>query len=341
MCFERIFCKDMYLEKKTDKNFTVLNLTDPQLSDTEWEDGSEKRSILEYTVKELIRRTSPDLITVSGDLAWAGHDHAYDMLAAFLDSFRIPWAPVWGNHDNQNGTEYIRSVADRYRAHPYCVYEDGPAELGNGNYLLKITEQGRPVCAIFMLDTHDRLPFVNEAGETKKVWAKLLPCQLTWIEECCEELKKEGCTDAVIVQHIPIYAFRTASAAAYKEGIDHKAMTVEASLGTECWNSGYEDSTGVQHEGVASYPGDEGALDMLKRVKIVRHVVVGHDHINNWIIRYDGIKMVYALKTGAGCYWEPALNGGTVLKIDGNGVADVYHEYVDPSGIGSESGERK
>jgi hypothetical protein len=63
--------------------------------------------------------------------------------------------------------------------------------------------------------------------------------------------------------------------------------------------------------------------------------------VNNWIIPYRGIRLIYALKTGAGCYWEPALNGGTVLKIDGNGVADVYHEYVDPSGIGSESGERK
>jgi 3',5'-cyclic AMP phosphodiesterase CpdA len=320
-------------EKRVDKEFTVLNLTDPQLSDTEWEESSEKRKILEHTVRELIKRTEPDLITVSGDLAWAGHDHAYDMLADLLDSFRIPWAPVWGNHDNQKGTEYIRSVADRYQKHPYCIYENGPSELGNGNYIFRITENGKTVCAFFMLDTHDRELFTDAAGETKKVWGKLLPNQLAWLEERCEELKKEGCNDAVIIQHIPIYGFRTASAAAYKEGIDLKEMTVEVSLGTECWNSGYEESVGVQHEGVASYPADEGALDVLKRIGIVRHIVAGHDHINNWIIRYDGIRMVYSLKTGAGCYWEPALSGGTVLKVGSNGVSNVYHEYVDPSEI--------
>ena len=320
-------------EKKQDKEFTVLNLTDTQLSNGEWAEDHKNRKILEYTVSELIKRTSPDLITVSGDLAWAGHDHAYDMLASFLDSFGIPWAPVWGNHDNQNGEDYVKSVADRYKEHPLCVYEDGPVEMGNGNYVIRIAEEGRTVCAFIMLDTHDRAPFVNEAGETENAWGKLRPCQIEWVETICAQLKKENCTDAVIVQHIPIHGYRLASVAAYKEGIDHKALTVVDSMGKECWNSGYEDSVGVQHEGVASYPADEGALETLKRTGIVKHVVAGHDHINNWIICYDGIKMIYALKTGAGCYWDPVLNGGTVLKIGSEGVTSVYHEYVVPCEI--------
>ncbi|MBE6607857.1 MAG: hypothetical protein E7633_04830 [Ruminococcaceae bacterium] len=323
----------MNLEKKTDKEFTVLNLTDPQLGVEEWAEDAQNRKILEYTIKELVKRTSPDLITVSGDLAWAGHDYAYDMLADFLDSFKIPWAPVWGNHDNQKGEEYIRSVAARYKEHPYCVYDDGPAELGNGNYLLKIKDQDNTVCALFMLDTHDREPYINDEGEEKSAWGKLRQNQIEWVENLCGELKNEGCSDALIIQHIPIYGFRLASAAAYKDTTDHKALTVAQSMGTECWNVGYEDSIGVQHEGVASYPADEGALDMLKRAGLVSHIVVGHDHINNWMIRYEGIKMIYALKTGAGCYWEANLNGGTVLKIGNNGITEVYHEYVDTTDI--------
>lgn len=325
-------CK-MRMEKKSGKEFTVLNITDPQLSNGEWAEDAKNRKILEYTVKELIKRTNPDLITVSGDLAWAGHDHAYDMLASFLDSFQIPWAPVWGNHDNQGGEEYVKSVAKRYKEHPFCVYEDGPMELGNGNYVIRITENNRTVCAFLMMDTHDRAPFVNEVGETENAWGKLRPDQITWAEQRLNELKEEGCADAVIVQHIPIHGYRLASAAAYKEGIDHKALTVAESMGTECWNKGYEDSVGVQHEGVASYPANEGAFEMLTRTGIVRHMIAGHDHINNWIISYEGVKMVYALKTGAGCYWDPALNGGTVLKIGNDGVFDVYHEYVDPTEI--------
>ena len=108
----------------------------------EWADGHKARRILEHTVRELIERTSPDLITISGDLAWAGHDHAYDMLASFIDSFNIPWANVWGNHDNQNGAEYIDSVATRYMSYKNCIYEKGDRSLGNGNYVICIEEQG-------------------------------------------------------------------------------------------------------------------------------------------------------------------------------------------------------
>ena len=321
------------LTKQKDKDFTVLNLTDTQLSNGEWADDSKNRKILEYTITELVKKTNPDLITISGDLAWAGHDHAYDMLANFLDSFGLPWAPVWGNHDNQNGEDYIRGVAARYKQHPLCLYDDGPAEFGNGNYVLEIAEENRPVCALILADTHDRAPFTKADGEVENAWGKLRPCQVQWLEEVCTKLKAAGCADAALIQHIPIHGYRPASAAAYKEGIDLKAMTVSDSLGSDCWNSGYEDSVGVQHEGVASYPADEGALDALKHGGIVRHIVAGHDHINNFIIRYEGIRMIYALKTGAGCYWDPSLNGGTVLKITEKGICDAYHVYVDPSEV--------
>ena len=38
--------------------------------------------------------------------------------------------------------------------------------------------------------------------------------------------------------------------------------------------------------------------------------------------------MIYALKIGAGCYWNPILNGGTVISVGERGVRDVKHEYV-------------
>ena len=321
---------EVILKKKANE-FTVLNLTDPQLGNDEWTEGAEKRNILEYTVSQLIERVCPDLITVTGDLSWAGHDHAYDMLADFLDGFHIPWAPIWGNHDNQKGEEYVKGVAERYKRHRFCIYRDGPAELGNGNYTVKIDLNGQIACVLIMVDTHDREGFTNENGETVKAWGKLRPCQIQWLEGLCEELKKEGCRNAVLFEHIPIYGYNLASKAAYRSEADLKEMRIEDTLGGDCWNTGYEDSIGVQHEHISSYPADEGALDMLKRVGIVSHVISGHDHINNFMISYEGIRMVFALKTGAGCYWEPLLNGGTVIKISQNGVSEVYHEYVDPN----------
>ena len=319
------------LKKAHGKDFTILNITDPQLGDPEWADGHVNRQILEYTIRTLIEKCNPDLITVSGDLAWAGYNHAYTMLADFLEQFQIPWAPIWGNHDNQNGAAYIDEVASRYLTYPHCIYEKGIPALGNGNYVICIAENEKPVEAIFMMDSHDKEDYTDDKGETRKEWAKLTPMQMEWYQQQSALLKAEGCKDATLILHIPLYAYRTASLAAFKQGIPLNTVTLEQSANGECWNEGYKNSAGVQHENISSYPADDGVFEVLKQDGFVKHILAGHDHVNNWIIPYEGITLIFALKTGAGCYWEPALNGGTVFKVNQDGVYSVSHEYVDIS----------
>ena len=319
------------LQKNENKDFLVLNLSDPQLSDGEWDEGHRNYKILTGTVKSLIERVHPDLITISGDLSWAGNEIAYEKLAAFLDSFRIPWAPVWGNHDNQDGPDFINKMADNFLKHPYCLYEKGDPAIGNGNYIIKIEENGRPVEAIVMIDAHDRDPWKDEKGEDTWAWAKLIPAQLDWYREQITMLKAEGYSDTTMILHIPIYAYWEAWNAAIKPGVEFEKLTVADSLTGDCWNEGYKDSFGVRREGICSYPADEGAFAVIKELDSTHHIVCGHDHVNNFVISHKGVKFIYSLKAGAGCYWDPDLSGGTVLRITSDGVADVHHEYVDPA----------
>ncbi|MBQ4193233.1 MAG: metallophosphoesterase, partial [Clostridia bacterium] len=218
------------MKKTPGRDFLVLNLSDPQLGDGEWEAGHPNRKILEDCVKTLADRVRPDLITVSGDLAWAGNDRAYDALADLLDSTGIPWAPVWGNHDNQGGPEKVEAVVRRYLTHPLCLYERGPAAIGNGNYVIRIEEDGRPVSALIMMDSHDRAPYVHEAGVESNEWAKLIPEQLAWYREQIAALEADGCRDSAIILHIPIYAYREAFAAAFRQDIDPKSVLPEDEL---------------------------------------------------------------------------------------------------------------
>ena len=53
------------LQKDPNRDFRVLNLTDPQLDDGDWAENRKGRKLLEYTVNSLVERTRPDLITVS------------------------------------------------------------------------------------------------------------------------------------------------------------------------------------------------------------------------------------------------------------------------------------
>lgn len=321
------------LQKKPGKDFIILNLSDPQLSNEEWEEGHKKRAILTHTVNELVNAVDPDLITITGDLAWAGHDEAYDALANFLDSFGKPWAPVWGNHDNQGGAEAVDAVATRYLTHPLCVYEKGDPSLGNGNYVIAIEEEGKVVEGIIMMDTHDRMPYISEDGTESRKWAKLIPEQLGWYRGQIEMLQNLDCHDTTVMLHIPIYAYNQAWDAAANPALDPESVKPENSADPANWNDGYKDSFGVKREGVSSYPEDEGMLDLICELGSTKHVVCGHDHVNNYVIKYRGVKLIFSLKAGAGCYWSSSLNGGTVLRITENGVADVYHQYVDVSEI--------
>lgn len=104
-------------------------------------------------------------------------------------------------------------------------------------------------------------------------------------------------------------------------------------MGESCWNDGYTDSIGVQYEEVSSYCGEDGIFDLIKDGGIIKRVVCGHDHVNNWIIRYEDIDLIYSLKTGPGCYWRQNLSGGTTLTFGNNKTVKVRHEYVDTSDI--------
>lgn len=321
------------LQKKRGKDFKILNLTDPQLGVEEWAEGHMNRAILTYTITELVKAVDPDLITITGDLAWAGHDEAYDAFADFLDSFDRPWAPVWGNHDNQGGTEIVDAVATRYLAHPLCVYEKGDPVLGNGNYVIAIEENGKVVEGVIMMDSHDRMPYTAADGTESLEWAKLIPEQLVWYREQIEKLEKLGCHDTTLMMHIPIYAYRQAWEAAANPNIDHASVKPENSMDCANWNEGYTDSFGVKYEGICSYPADEGMMAVITELGSTKHILCGHDHINNFIIRYKGVNLIYSLKTGIGCYWNPILNGGTVLRVTEDGVSEVWHRYVNVSEI--------
>ena len=53
----------------------------------------------------------------------------------------------------------------------------------------------------------------------------------------------------------------------------------------------------------------------------------------NRIENLSANKLIYSLKTGAGCYWNPILNGGTVIRISSDGVSDIHHHYVDVTSL--------
>ena len=319
------------LQKPKNRDFRVLNLTDTHLVADEWEckaaDNGRNRRILEYTIGSLIAKTKPDLITVSGDITFADSpraDSAYENFSALLESYRIPWAFVWGNHDNQAGAEVASHHADIMLSRGHCLFEKGDPAMGCGNYIIKIEEDGKPIHAIFMMDSHDRFDFTEPDGKVTKRWAHLMQNQLDWQREESRKLA----LPATLIMHMPYYAYHDAFAAAWNGFIDPKTISPAESRDPKYWKEGYKTAYGAKYEGVGSYPVDTGDFDYVNAGGYTKLTLVGHEHVNDYVIDYKGMKLVYSLKTGAGCYWDQRLNGGTLLKISDKG-AGVEHVHVD------------
>lgn len=315
------------------RDFRLLNLTDPQLKIEEWDENNQTGKIFRKTVETLIERVSPDLITLSGDLSYADDFASYKKFADYFDSFKIPWTCCFGNHDNQDGDEPMQKVIDEYMKHDFFVFEKCDQSLGNSNVVILIEKNGKNSEAIFLMDTHDRVPYKENSCGINQAWGKLTAEQLNWYEKRVLELKEIGCNESILITHIPINAYIQAAKSAFKNPQPDKSVKLSDSYGTNIWNAGYEDSYGVLHEPISAYPEDEGAFDLICNLGSTKNIICGHNHVNNWVVKYNSVRFIFGTKTGCGSYWEPEINGGTVVDVNENGVVSVNHEYVDVSDL--------
>ena len=323
------------LKKTRDRDFVILNFSDTHMKKSELGEDHVFRGVFERTVTEAIARVKPDLITISGDISWSGDDAAHAWLADYFDSFGIPWAPVMGNHDNQCGDAFTNSIADIFLASKHCLFEKGDPALGCGNYVIVVEEDGRPATALFMMDTHNSYHYTDANGEERSTWGRLSEEQKVWYAEQNAALAARGCTDTALIMHIPMFAYHTAAKAAYRDGIDWANLQYECHTDyPAAWREDFVGcARGVQYEGIGAPDVDDGVMDMLVDGKTTKHVLVGHDHINNWCIEHRGVKLCFSLKASPSAYWRPFLNGGTVLTVASDGITDIHHEYVDCSDL--------
>ena len=311
------------LQKQKDKKFTVLHLTDTHLYHDEW--IGEKGRHLKNTVDYLVEKSKPDLITVSGDLAWAGQYNSYEDFADWMDGYGIPWAPVFGNHDDQDGYEAVAKAAEILMAKDTCLLEMGDPTLGCGNYVVAVEEEGRLVHGFIMMDSHANKLWVDPEGKEHNPYAELYPEQFPWYRRQVEALRAGGAQETTLIMHIPIYTYRDAIKAALRADVDPQSISFYNGEQGDCWNEGYEDSFGVYREGICSYPVDNGFFEEILAGGTTKTVISGHDHVNTFSVPYKGVRLTYGLKTGRSSYHDDRINGGTVLTVGSDGKLELEH----------------
>ncbi len=304
------------VEKEAGKPFKILVLADTQL----WMSPSQNKQCF-GEIKALVEKSKPDLIVMVGDNV-SGVTARFDIkkLIDTMESFGIPWAPVFGNHDNEIPMNSLNWQGDQYEKAEHCLFSKGPSNLyGGGNYAVNITENSKVVETLYMLDNGRYLKYND--GSTREIYIGY--DQIAWYKWNVEGIKKaEGkITDSMVFTHFAPPQMRIAV---------KKMSDLDEATGVYTVQSEY--GSGKCAYLPSGAPVDSGFFDLCKSLGSTKHMFFGHDHENDASVTYDGITMTYAMKTGLSPKpWNFAKNtGGTLVTLNtaGDGVNTAIENIV-------------
>lgn len=230
----------------------------------------------------MVEEVQPDLMLVLGDTTLtARNDIEYERFVRQMDRYEVPWACVFGNHDDEGRADKAKLV-DILLTSKNGLFEYGPSDLhGAGNYVIRLTRDGKTEQALFLMDSGSSLEFPEQKDGIN---AK----QVSWYQWNMEGFKaKEGnYPKNMAFFHIP--------------------LPVYADLNSFTQGERAEDTC----------PGntDGGLVSAMQRLNGT-HLFAAHDHNNNFIAEKDGLKICYAMKSSYNCYFKFGMTGGTLLTV--------------------------
>ena len=99
-------------------------------------------------------------------------------IVSIIDSYDIPWAVVFGNHDREFGNN-LYYQAEQFMEAENCLFEVGPSNVdGLGNYVINVTENGHAVYSLFMIDSQSEI-----VTDTEKYFDNIHKNQIQWYKD--------------------------------------------------------------------------------------------------------------------------------------------------------------
>ena len=283
-------------------------------------------------MKELIERTQPDLIVFTGDQIFPYLPKAGTMdnrrqsrrFLDFMDSFEIPYTLIMGNHDTELGSRLNRKELGQFwTTGRYSIFAEGPEDIfGIGNYMLRLTRNGRLSYIFAMLDSnmyrdgwfYSGFDCVH-ADQSHWCMQEIIKAAAEGAKAAEEGAKAaeedaDGASDlqAFIFLHMPPKEFREAY---------EKMKLGDESVRYHFGSIGERD----EYFGISRYEGDlfERALEC----RYVKGLFCGHDHLNTISLTYKGIRMTYGMSIDClgykGITESFIQRGATLIELPENG----------------------
>lgn len=306
---------DFIVDVEAGREIRVLQLTDTQIIDAaqerpgrggvdykNWATDKMDERCFNY-IKKTIENTNPDLILMTGDLVYGEFDDkgtSLQALIAYMDTFGIPWAPVFGNHENESykGVDW---QCQQLEASKYCLFKQRTL-TGNGNYTVGVRQGGVVKRVFFMMDSNGCGAASDQSmsnGHTKKT-AGFGDDQIAWYMETAHAMKEaQPNLKLSFAFHIQTAIFEDAFK---KYGFDSSKVVssniLKNPVNIDTIKDKAETDFGYLGRGLKG-PWDytDTVWDSFQELG-VDSIFVGHEHCNSGSAIYQGVRFQYGQKTG-------------------------------------------
>ncbi|CCH60709.1 hypothetical protein TBLA_0D02020 [Henningerozyma blattae CBS 6284] len=259
-------------------------------------------------VSQVLDEEQPQLVVFSGDQIMGDRCKA-DSKTALLKAVApviqrgIPWAMIWGNHDDEGSMDRIE-ISEFAAALPGSQFQFTPFDtsdntFGVGNYLLNVYDtqdvtQVTPAFTLYFLDSHK----YATTGRFSAGYDWVKPKQLHYFQYQHDQLPPtEPQHISMAFLHIPVPEYRN---------LQSNRPETRGELNP---------FVGNHKEPVTAPARDSGTLSMLQQLGI-SVVSCGHDHCNDYCLEDDStgsdVWLCYGGAAGEGGY---SGYGGTERRI--------------------------
>lgn len=288
------------------------------VADTQDIDKPQKETIA--LLEAELDAAQPDLVVFLGDQIHGPStgksvertQKALDAILQPIAERSLQFAVVFGNHDDEGGVSKETQM-EYYQSYPGCLASAGNVTgVGNYNLLVYGSDGKTPVVNLWFFDSGSYAP----EGQGKYDWVR--QDQLDWYLETEAALAAQnGGTP------IPAYAFQHIIVPDIYDAMDIVPSSEKKNGAVEgygCRKGTYYSAASVMEAGTlgeAPCPPDVngGEFAAWKQGGDIVAGFFGHDHVNDFIIPYEGIDLINTNSTGFYIYGAGENHGARLVTL--------------------------
>lgn len=290
------------LRFRSDGSFVIA-----QFTDLHWKNGEPEDQQTRALMEQVLAIEQPDLAVLTGDVlagqACQDPEWAWRQAVRPLEEAGLPWAAVFGNHDDEGSLSRAALMAVQQSCRG-CLSQPGPADItGVGNYVLLIEPQAgtapqadvagsptaqaasppTPPSVLYFLDSNSYAP--KQIGG----YAWFAADQIAWYRRTAADLATRygSRLPALAFFHIPLPEYN------------------------EVWDQHL--CVGHKYEAVCCPRINSGMFAAFLEMGDVMGTFVGHDHVNDFRGSLYGIELCYGRAGGYATYGREGFARGARL----------------------------